>query len=88
MKEPAFWEYDTESENEWKRNGETKDQDYIISKNSSQTKLSNSKNVIATIQRTKTAGQWQIISAKQIQKELRRRNEVYLALVLPKSVPS
>ena len=40
------------------------------------------------IQQTKTAGQWQIISAKQIQKEIRRGNTVYLALVLPKSVPA
>ena len=50
--------------------------------------MSKSKNVVATVQRTKTAGQQQIISAKQIQKELRRGNEVYLALVLPKSVPA
>ena len=42
----------------------------------------------ATIQQTKTAGQRQIISAKQIQKEIRRGNIVYLALVLPKSVPA
>ena len=51
--------------------GETKDQDCIISKNSSQTKLSKSKNVVARVQRTKTVGQRQIISAKRIQKELR-----------------
>ena len=69
-KEPPFWEYDTGSENEWKRTRETKDQDCIISKNSSQTKLSKSKNVVAIVQQTKTAGQQQIISAKQIQKEL------------------
>ena len=50
MKEPAFWEYDTRSKNEWKQIGEMKDQDCIISKNSSQTKLSKSKNVIATVQ--------------------------------------
>ena len=40
MKEPAFWEYDTGRKNEWKRIGETKDQDGIISTDSSQTKLS------------------------------------------------
>ena len=88
MKEPAFWEYNTGKKNEWKRIAETKDQDCNISKHSSQTKLSKSKNVVATVQRMKTAGQRQIISAKQIQKELRRRNAVYLALVLPKSVPA
>ena len=88
MKEPAFWEYDTRNKNEWKRTRETKDQDYIISKTSSQKKLSKSKNVVTIVQRKKTIGQRQIISAKQIQKELRRGNEVYLALVLPKSVPA
>ena len=51
-------------------------------------KLSKSKNVVVIVQRTKTAGQWQIISAKQIQKELQQGNEVYLALVLPKSIPA
>ena len=50
MKEPAFWEYDTGKKNEWKRTGETKDQDCNISKHSSQTKLSKSKNAVATIQ--------------------------------------
>ena len=65
-----------------------KDQDCILSKKSSQTKESKSKNVISAVQRMKTAGQRQIISVKQIQKELRRGNEVYLALVLPKSVPA
>ena len=88
MKEPAFWKYDTGKKNEWKRTSETKDQDCKISKHSSQTKLSKSKNVVASIQRIKTAGQQQIISAKQIQKEIRRGNVVYLALVLPKSVPT
>ena len=36
---------------------------------------------------TKPVGQRHIISAKQIHKELQRGNTVYLALVLPKSVP-
>ena len=86
MKEPALWEYDTGKKNEWKRTGEMKDQDCILSKKSSQTKVSKSTNAVATLQRTKTAGQWQIISAKQIQTGLRRGNAIYLALVLPKSV--
>ena len=88
MKETTFWDYDTEKKNEWKRTGEMKDQDCVLSKKSSQTKVSKSKNVISAVQRTKTAGQQQIVSAKQIQKELRRGNAVYLALVLPKSVPA
>ena len=71
MKKPAFWKYDIGSRHECKRIGETKDQDCIISKNLSQTKLSKSKNVIVIEQGTKTAGQWQILSTKQIQKELR-----------------
>ena len=88
MKEPAFWEYDTRSKKEWKRIGETKDQDCNISTKSSQTRISKSKNAVNTIQQTKTVGQQQMISAKQVQKELRRGNEVYFALVLPKSVPA
>ena len=61
MKEPTFWEYDTGKKNEWKRTGERKDQDCILSKKSSQTKESKSKNVISAVQQTKTAGQQQII---------------------------
>ena len=79
MKEPQFWEYATGSKNEWKRTGERKDQDYIVSKKSSQTNKSKSKNVISVVQPMKTAGQWQIISAKQIQKELRQGNTVSLS---------
>ena len=71
MKEPAFWEHDIGSKYEWKRTGKTEDQDCMISKKSSQTKLSKSKTVAATIQQTKTASQRHIISAKQIQKQLR-----------------
>ena len=64
MKEPALWEYDTGKKDEWKRSSEVKDQDCILSKKSSQTKVSKSKTVISAVQRTKTAGQWQIVSAK------------------------
>ena len=71
MKEPTFWEYDIGKKNEWKRTGEMKDQDCIRSKKASQTNVSKSKNVISEVQQTKTAGQRQIISAKQLQKELR-----------------
>ena len=88
MKEPAFWEYDTGKKKEWKRTGEVKDQNCILSKKSSQTKVSKSKTVISAVQRTKIAGQRQIISAKQIQKELRRGNAVYLALVPTQVCPS
>ena len=65
-----------------------KDQDYIVSKKLSQIKEPKSKNVISATQQTKTAGQWQIVSAKQIQKGIRHGNAIYLALVLPKSIPA
>ena len=86
MKEPTFWDYDTEKNKEWKRIGEPTAQACKISKHSRRTKLSKSKSMATIIQQTKTAGQRQIILAKQIQKEIRRGNTVYLALVLPKSV--
>ena len=86
MKEPAFWEYDTGKKIEWKRTGERKDQDYIVPKKASQTKESKSKNTVDIVQRTKIASQQQIILVKQVWKELRRGNVVYLALVLPKAV--
>ena len=86
MKEPKFWDYDIGINEEWKRIGESTVQARKISKQSNQIKLSKAKSMAANIQRTKTSGQRKIISAKQIQKEIRRGNTVYLALVLPKFV--
>ena len=86
MKKLQFCEYETGSKNEWKRTGEMKCQSCIISKMSRLEEKSKSKHTVNVVQRTKTAGQWKIISAKQVQKELRRGNAVYLALVLPKAV--
>ena len=50
MKEPIFWEYDTRKKNEGKRTGKMKNQDCILAKKSSQTKVSKSKNVISEVQ--------------------------------------
>ena len=71
MKKPQFWEYDTGSKNEWKRIGEMKNQSCIISKTSRPEEKSKSKNIVTPVQRIKTADQRQMISAKQVQKELR-----------------
>ena len=86
MKEPVFLEYNIGSKNKWKRTREMKSQSCIISKTSRLEEKSKSKNTVDIVQRTKIASQQQIILVKQVWKELRRGNVVYLALVLPKAV--
>ena len=86
MKKLQFWEYETGSKTEWKRTGETKCQSCIISKMSRLEEKSKSNHTVNVVQRKKTAGQRQITSAKQLHREPRRGNAVYLALVLPKAV--
>ena len=86
MKKLQFWEYETGSKTEWKRTGETKCQSCIISKMSRLEEKSKSNHTVNVVQRKKTSGQRQITSAKQLHREPRRGNAVYLALVVPKAV--
>ena len=69
MKEPTFWEYDTGRKNEWKTNWRNKRPRLYYIQIFKSNEILKSKNIVAIVQQTKTAGQQKIISAKQIPKE-------------------